>query len=100
KTQDVLIPRRDLAERSPTRRLLGKPAVAVRGRLAAWDQGVRDSTVRRVLLHARTVAPRELVDGEAERVVFACADCVHETRTASGPDDHVLRFGRAMQEVP
>ena len=35
-----------------------------------------------------------------ERVAFASADCNDKARTASGPDDHVLRVRRAMDEVP
>src|SRR5439155_20850251 len=81
-------------------RLLGKPAVAVRGRLAGWNLGVRDPPIRRVLLDARGVALRDLVDREAERVAFARANCDHEARTASGPDDHVLCVRRAVHEVP
>ena len=78
----------------------GKPAVAVRGRLAARNGGVRDVPVGRVLLDARTVALRDLVGREADLVVLACADGDHEARPASGADEHVLRVRRAMHQVP
>jgi hypothetical protein len=86
------------------RRLLGKPAFAVRRWLAGRYGGVRGTPVRRVLLDTRTVALRDLVDREAERVglsvVRASTYGDHEAGTASCPDDHVLRVRRAMHEVP
>ena len=53
--------------RSRMRELLGKPAVAIRGRLAARNRCVRYAPVHRVLLDARSVALRDFVGGEAER---------------------------------
>ena len=83
---------------------IGKPAVAVRSRLAGQERGIRDIPISRVLLDARAVALRCLVGGEAERVglsvVGARSNRDHEARTASRSDDDVLRVGWAVHEIP
>jgi hypothetical protein len=61
---DVLTPTQTFA----TRRLLGKPAVAVSGPLAGRDRGVHDVRIHRVLLDAHTVVLRDFVGCEADPV--------------------------------
>ena len=76
-----------------TRRLLGKPAVAVRGRLAARDRGVRDPSIRRVLLDARAVALRDFVGGETERVVLRAPTAITRHGPLPAPTITCFVFG-------
>ena len=62
---------------------------------------VRLFRIRRFLLGARLVAPRELRDRVDDRLPFSPgARRQHERRPRARSDDHVLGAGRAVEEVP
>src|SRR5205814_5095389 len=85
-------------------KLRGKQAVAVARRLGVRKAGVRDGDVVRLLFDADAVAERDLVHRItapfAARLMLARADRQDGAAAVAGSDDHVVRLGWAVHEVP
>jgi hypothetical protein len=74
------------------------------GAEALADRRIGFLGVRRLLLDARAVAQRDLVDGVAAPpgtvLMLACPDRDDDAAVLPSPDDRVLRVRRAVDEVP
>src|SRR5688572_16523634 len=81
-----------------------QPLLAVAGRFAPRDRGVRHFRFRRLLLDPGAMPESHLVDRVPAPVrvvlVLARADRDHDARPEARADDRVLRPRRAVEEVP
>ena len=83
--------------------LLGEPALAVPRWFALWESRVRLPRVSRLLLDARAMAQRRLIDGVAAPVRAgerSRAPTANDAGLVPGGDDGMFRPGRAVNEVP
>src|ERR1700693_3407594 len=82
----------------------GEPALTVSRRLGVWKPDVCLVSLGRLMLDAGAMPERSLVHGVATparvRLVLTCADGEDDAGRVSAPDDHVLRLGGAVHEVP